>query len=145
MSYLVCAFSVLADSSIISTDTADAQGLKIVLSSDGSLKIRMDTKNNKWDISGSFTRAAWTHVAVTWSECYGLTYYENGDVKGHSGIFETNSVAAVLFGNLFIGKSPFAQGALFAMSELVMWDGQISPSDIKLLSQRGKRLHCLKN
>ena len=101
----------------------------------------MKTNDKEWSINSSITTVTWTYVTITWSACHGLTYYEKGELKEHLGIFKT------MFGNsksenvgeksLFIGKSEAADAALFSMIELVLWNGMISPADIKALYFKG--------
>lgn len=120
-----------------------------MLSNVETVSLTMDTRKANWSVNANIIQDEWVHVTVTWSECFGLSYYENGEVKEHAGIFDKKaSVGSASSGSsgtvantLYIGKSPFAQGALFSMSELVIWRGQLSPADIELLSRKGKCRH----
>ncbi len=116
-------------------------GLKITLVDPACANIVMDVSDKQWSMNVSITANTWTYVTITWSACHGLTYYENGHVKEHLGIFKTKpgdgSPEAVGEKSLLIGKSGHVDGAIFSMIELVIWNGMISAADIKALYLKG--------
>ena len=103
--------------------------------------VTMDTNGKQWIVTINITPDTWTYVTITWSACHGLTYYENGHVEEHIGVSEPRLPDAnpVIVGNksLIIGKSQSADGAIFSMIELVIWNGMISPADIKAMYPKG--------
>ena len=115
-------------------------GLKVTLLDHTTTRIIMDMKGKQWKMNASITALAWSHVTVTWSACHGLTYYENGRVKEHLGVFKTvlGDIAGELGEKkLFVGKLGTIVGAIFSMLELVIWNGMLSPADIKALYNKG--------
>ncbi|XP_028409631.1 MAM and LDL-receptor class A domain-containing protein 1-like [Dendronephthya gigantea] len=115
-------------------------GLKVTSLDRTTVGIIMDVKGKQWNMNASITTLAWSHVAITWSACHGLTYYENGHVKEHSGVFKTvlgDSAGELGVKKLFVGKSGSTAGAIFSMVELVIWSGMLSPADIKALYTEG--------
>ena len=120
----------------------NSTGLKITLTDSLNAKITMDVIGKQWSLNVSVTTNTWTYVTITWSACHGLTYYENGHLKEHVGISEImpsdTSFEAVGEKSFLIGKSASADGAIFSMIELVLWNGMISPADIEALHLKGK-------
>ena len=103
--------------------------------------VTMDINGKQWSMITNITADTWTYVTITWSACHGLTYYENGHVKEHMGLFQSklpdSSLDVVGQKGLVIGKSDSADGAVFSMMELVIWNGMLSPADIKALHRKG--------
>ena len=125
---------------ILSPD--NSTGLKITLADAQTANITMDVNGKQWSMNVSVVTNTWTYVTVTWSSCHGLTYYEDGHVKEHVGVFKTilgdSGLGEVGEKSFFIGKTGSADGAIFSMLELVLWNGMISPADIKALYLKGK-------